>query len=618
MPRPKRDRATTRTRPMATAATGNSSSPPPIPVLPKPAQAERAGTELPSDIYDVSDAEKERRKLRASAKKSAAAEQQHTLELEPDQVRALDSSRKQRDDALARLRDVTSASKDGSELDVTLGTLDDDSSLGLGDESTEVEGVSRATDTSTFNIAGFKRRPRQSSVQGRGESGLIRPSSRGQGTPSISTTISFGRFKRRQREPSILGTGRKERRVRSVSRGSQAGRNREVLGREDEGEVSPVDGGKRRSTRGRSRGVESVDGSPVAAGSRKRKSLESHEDGREKRLAVDGGDMEMGSGDGPDLDFDIDAELEPRVESPAREQQDGDVHQSIELDEQPPISSPLSTPPRELSAPPQLSEDNDPDMAPPLSSSPASEAGSPVAWPSLDALAQRKYNTRTVPSKTPELEDDGMGSNISSPPSLTHSPNYRAKSKPPVVKKRAPPPPKSSADLASLLPRRKTSSKNKNRKGSHSADPFDIDDGEASEEEEAPPPTRRAAKKPLSKTASTANKGKQKESAVAADPKGKKKRVTRTYGSKAHEQEKENDGDVDGDREGDSIVVGSGSNEPEDEEEEELPEAETTVMLKERLGEELQKAVKKFKEVDQWELSFEEVEGSSSPMRDAR
>ncbi|KAK0673922.1 hypothetical protein QBC41DRAFT_310916, partial [Cercophora samala] len=359
-----------------------------------------------------------------------------------------------------------------------------------------------------------------------------------------------------------------------------------------------------------------MDGSPVV-GSRKRKSLESHEDGREKRLAVEGEDMEMGNGDEPDLDFDIDAELEPRVESPVREQVE-DVHESIELDEQPPISSSLSTPPRELSTPPQLGDENDPDMAPPLSSSPASEAGSPVAWPSLNALAQRKYNTRTAPTKTPELEDDDMGSNISSPPSLTHSPNYRAKSKPPVVKKKAPPPPKSSADLASLLPRRKASSKNKNRKGSHSADPFDIDDGEGSEEE-APPPTRKTAKKPLSKTASTANKGKQKEAVVAADPKGKKKRVTRTYGSKAHEQDKENDDDADGDREEDSIVVGSGSNEPEEEEEgEELPEAETTVMLTERLGEELQKAVKKFKEVDQWELSFEEVSGSSSPMRDAR
>ncbi|KAK4198151.1 hypothetical protein QBC40DRAFT_284193 [Triangularia verruculosa] len=356
-----------------------------------------------------------------------------------------------------------------------------------------------------------------------------------------------------------------------------------------------------------------MDGSPVSGASRKRKSLESHQDGREKRVAVEGEDMDVeveNSDDEPDLEFDLDAELEPRVASPARGQVE-DVHESIELDDQPPISSPLSSPPREVSTPPQLFDENDPDLAPPRSSSP-SEAGSPVAWPSLNELAQRKYNTRAVPTKTPELEDDDMGSNISSPPSLTHSPNYRAKSKPAVAKKKAPPPPKSSADLASLLPRRKTSSKN--RKGSNSADPFDLDDGEGSEEE-APPPTRRAAKKPLAKAASAANKGKQKETAAAADPKGKKKRVTRTYGSKAHEQEKENEDDED--REEESIVVGSGSNEPE-EEDEELPEAETTVMLTERLGEELQKAVKKFKEVDQWELSFEEVSGSSSPMRDAR
>lgn len=97
------------------------------------------------------------------------------------------------------------------------------------------------------------------------------------------------------------------------------GRNREVFGREDEGEVLFVDGGKRRSMRGWLRGVESVDGLLVVVGLRKRKSLESYEDGREKRLVVDGGDMEMGSGDGLDLDFDIDVELELRVELFVRE-----------------------------------------------------------------------------------------------------------------------------------------------------------------------------------------------------------------------------------------------------------------------------------------------------------
>ncbi|KAK4176082.1 hypothetical protein QBC36DRAFT_330032 [Triangularia setosa] len=354
-------------------------------------------------------------------------------------------------------------------------------------------------------------------------------------------------------------------------------------------------------------------GSPVGNNLRKRKSLESHQDGREKRVAVDaeGEDMVVdGRGEDVDLNFDIDAELEPRVESPAQEEAEN-IHQSIELDDQPHISSPLSSPPI-------LNDENDPDLAPPMSSGPASEAASPIAWPSLNTLAQKKYNTRTIPTKTPELDDDDVGSNISSPPSLTHSPNYRsAKAKPAVARKKAPPPPKSSADLASLLPRRKASSKNKNRKGSDAADPFDLDDGEASEEEAPPPARRAAAKKPFSKATSTANKGKQKADVFAADPKGeRKKRVARTYGSRVHEQDRENDDNIDAERE-ESIVVGSGSNEPE-EEEEELPEAETTVMLTERLGEELQKAVKKFKEVDQWELSFEEVSGSSSPMRDAR
>lgn len=50
--------------------------------------------------------------------------------------------------------------KDGLELDVILGILDDDSSLGLGDELIEVEGVLRVMDILIFNIVGFKRRLR--------------------------------------------------------------------------------------------------------------------------------------------------------------------------------------------------------------------------------------------------------------------------------------------------------------------------------------------------------------------------------------------------------------------------------------------------------------------------
>jgi hypothetical protein len=37
-----------------------------------------------------------------------------------------------------------------------------------------------------------------------------------------------------------------------------------------------------------------------------------------------------------------------------------------------------------------------------------------------------------------------------------------------------------------------------------------------------------------------------------------------------------------------------------------------------RLGKELEKAAKKFQEVDKWELEFEEVTASSSSPRDAR
>jgi hypothetical protein len=437
----------------------------------------------------------------------------------------------------------------------------------------------RSTDTSSFNIAMFRRRPRQSSVAGRDDA-PIRPSSRGQNTPSISTTLNFGNFRRRAREPSIIGTARKPRAQRSQSQASQASRIGSILGDGDESgpddESTPLDKTKRQ-TRASLAAKGSEEGSPVSP-TRKRKSLESHEDGREKRLAVEA-------------------------------EEEDEVHESIEIDNE---AEP--TPPRgravereRFSTPAQ---EDDPDMAPPLSSS-ASEGGSPVVWPSLDTLAHRTYTRKPAPrAQTPELGEDA--SDISSPPSLTHSPNYNAAPVKAVAKKKAPAPQKkvTTADLTSLLPRRRHKASKRN---TDSTDPFDLDnsdddrydisaaaqDDEVSFVDSRATRRRKATQPPLSKSTSN-RKGK--------DANGGKKRGVRTYG--ASNEDKENDVAEE------SIVVASGSEEIEEEVQE--AEAETSQMLTERIGEELQKAVKKFKEVDKWELSFEEVAERSSPNPDAR
>jgi hypothetical protein len=81
----------------------------------------------------------------------------------------------------------------------------------------------------------------------------------------------------------------------------------------------------------------------------------------------------------------------------------------------------------------------------------------------------------------------------------------------------------------------------------------------------------------------------------------------RTYGSR--NSDKENQTEEEG-------IVVDGETGPVDAGGEVFGSEDSQVML-EMLGDELEKAAKKFKEVDRWELSFEEVTQSSSP-RDAR
>ncbi|KAK4123291.1 hypothetical protein N657DRAFT_646041 [Parathielavia appendiculata] len=600
MPRPKRSRVAVARRNRTPSAPKEQQS-----SVTPPGAIEPVGTLVAvpgSDIYDVSDREKERIQQRIEAAKARAT--QH-LDLNSDQARVLEDSRRRRDDAMSRLDDLTSTSRpdqaespdiersrtesaverqprlnDASGLDLDddfFGNLDD--SLDVTENAIEdTQTGYRSTDASSFNVAMFKRRPRQSSVARR-DKGPIRPSSRGQTTPSIGTTLSFGTFRRRERAPSILGTGRKARTERSQSRASQASRNASVLGDGDEsgpdGESTPLDR-TRRQTRAASG---SREGSPVLP-SRKRKSLESHEDGREKRLAA-----------GPEAE---------------EEGEEAEVtHQSNEIEVERTPSPPrgrarerdrFSTPVRE----------DDPDMAPPLSSS--SESGSPPALPPLDTLAHRTY-TRRPPAralKTPEPDD--LSSNISSPPSLTHSPNYGAATKPAARKKADPPQTKvTTADLTSLLPRRRGKASNRT---TDSNDPFDLDDSEderydIAEDEfsyvDSRAARRRNGQQPLSKLTSN-RKGRQIEGGDGAG----KKRTLRTYGSMNEDKENE---EVE-----ETIVIGNGGDEEEEEEQDQaLPEEETSQIMAERLGEELQQAVKKFKEVDKWELSFEDVTESSSP-----
>ncbi len=108
-----------------------------------------------------------------------------------------------------------------------------------------------------------------------------------------------------------------------------------------------------------------------------------------------------------------------------------------------------------------------------------------------------------------------------------------------------------------------------------------------------------------------ANKAKQPVKVSRTNPK-----VKRTYGSRSHGvSDKENEVTVElGEEEGDP----NDSLGPLRDAEEGNDSPENSQELDKRVGKELKAAAKKFKEVDQWEMEFEDVTASSSSPKDAR
>lgn len=585
MPRPKRTRGLATRR---AANQGGESS------APTATQPPAGNTALPSssstDIYDLSDREKEKthaRKAGISAEVDNSvlqnARSRPGVGVNTRRTKALETSMGSRDESTTRRGDLTSttntlnasddvesppeigrrshASLRGRPTDVSGLDLDDDVFGDLDDSLVsrdDSHSVPHSTDTSSLTVGAFRKRPRKSSIASRDDA-PIRPSSRGQNTSGISSTFSFGHFKRRPRAPSILGS----RKGRSHSRQPHASGDETDTEREFTRTINPTP--MRYASRQPSAAPSSV-GSRQASTTRrtrKRKSLEDHGSAH-KRAALD--------------------------------DSEDDIHDSIELDDSP-AASPRGRSPVRLPSPARLAtpDPNDPDLAPPMSSG-SSDAGDAI-WPPLESLAHRTYRTRRAASraqKTPELGDSG--SDISSPPSLTHSPNLR----PAVRAKKNVQPPKAkvtTADLASLLPRR--------RHKQTASNPFDIpssdaDDGSTlgNEDDELSYTNTRATRSKRSSRPADATSSGTKGKHVA----GTGKVTRRTYGSRS--SDKENQAEEEAAE--DTAEAEDGN--------EELPVAETSQMMLARLGEELKNAAKKFKEVDKWELEFEEDNEPSSPV----
>ena len=595
MPRPPRRVASKRTAPIAKPEN------PPRAVA--AASASAATAESSSDVYDISDREKAKVQRRRSTRTANASGKPRTLSnSSAHHAHALQTARHRRDSALDRLENMTSTtsddanknSADHSDDSIELGRnsaatpphgrLTNLSGLDLDDDifddlNTTIDtlgpaSAQRSNETSTLSTSHFRRRPRAGSFLSR-DDGPIRPSSRaGPNTPGLSSTFNIGVFKRRAREPSILGTAQKPQPQRpEPDDGSKSPEQEEHEGdapEEDEfapeAESTPFKRSKRHS------GDVEAEEVPARVSSRtnlrKRKSEEGHEQ---------------------------------RARSSPYANGQSDTMQSIEQSDSEGASDQPSLPPlprdQIIPSTPVPQEDEE-FLAPPLSSD--SSEGEAEIWPPLKSLA--KGRTKRAPSalrKTPVPDDNT--SDISSPPSLTYSPNYPETSPPPrqtrgARRKAAAPkeePKVTTADLQGMLPRRRQ----RHAKG----DPFSVEDesdvevdasGLANDEDELSyldVRSRRRPTRPASRGNASRGRGRAAKQTSASG-----KGATRTYGRAS---DKENQDDDEGSLGPVADDDGDGDNH--------LPDV--------AVGEELKNARQKFQEVDKWTLEYEEMTQSSSP-----
>lgn len=614
MPRPTRTRTAAARR---VRDTSSDAAPAPVQTVVEPVRSDEAS----DNIYGVSDREVEHQKKTKAATNAKATPSERsfmttrstrsraTIANNATDSKALEDSRTRRDAAMSMLDNLTSTTNDmppdGTEMIVSpvieagrnthmdassllgpragagmnlsgleindseiFGNLDSSFDASRADGRDESSSIghhtgTRSADTSAFNVSVFKRQPRrrrQSSIVSR-EDAPIRPSSRGPTTPGLSSNFSLGNFKRRQRQPSILLSSA-QKATMSVQRSRAASQASENAVESEAGEDSflpEAEGTPVRPSRGRPSAARDADEEDATqARSRKRKSAESHDVEAAKRQAV---------------------ELEEAL------------HQSIEMDEG-------SSPPSILDRTPEL--DDDSILAPPASDS--GSEGSPTVWPSLKSLGKRKHAPAAPRHRrTPDLDNDE--SDLSEPPSLTHSPNLKAagpgaKNKGKAAQRQQESPKISTADLEALLPRRRR----KVRRG-----------GEGSEDEEAgsgrdvydipsqPKASKKKASRPLNGSSKANGTVQAQQTAAPA-----RRKTRQTYGSRIFDKENT--------VEGDSIEVNREASMPVDDSVFEA--GATTASLD--LAEELKAASKKFKEVDKWELDFEEVVESSSPLPEGR
>lgn len=443
--------------------------------------------------------------------------------------------------------------------------------------------------STTRSWSHLKPRSRQSSFVGRNDP-PIRPSSRsgagGANSSTLASSLNIGAFRRRAREPSILGTTRRA--ARQGPRSETSGRGAQSDLESDAGDFAPDAEStplhpRRRTTRASLAANVSTATTTTTTTTRKRKSDAVTAAAEEEERAAKASRVEGNS--------DSDSEIS-ELDSP-----------------QMPPSTPIRQ--REMT-PVNLDEIN----APPASSGSEDEGD---MWPDIRTLAKRRRRASfTTPLRGAAAgSDDEILSDVSSPPSLTHSPNITAKGargRAAAAHRAHEPKPLMTADLANLLPKRRY------KKARHGGvDGENNEEDEEEEEEEVPeeedveevPLTRtrggRISRPPSRAGSTTAGNSNKQPSTPAARARRAANVANRTYGRQSSDKENNSShqSDDDDDEEGGDSQFRPLADDTFGE--------STSVAMDFQSVDELRQATKKFVEVDKWALEYEEVAESFSP-----
>ena len=306
--------------------------------------------------------------------------------------------------------------------------------------------------------------------------------------------------------------------------------------------------------------------------------------------------------------------------SPAPSPQPSSREQGSEKDDESAQDEPtLPSPKRRALSPPELWSDT---MAPPLSSSPSRPANT-VTTENAHAPATRGRDTRDA--STPPAQGKRSGRPCKQRNQTTSKP---------VKSKAAPPQPMSTSALQNLLPRRRITPAARDEFDLESSDvgqressPVDEDADELSflpSKKKRPTAKQSTAKKPQSRPEKVlASKTPRIESSRTANSAAKGKLPaakgkfppSKTYAQRLSDKKNSSGHARSPTAAGTSSTSGDGSHAIDSPS---VLETSSIADLPEKGRRQLRGLAKKFKEVDKWEMTFEQVTASSSSPRDAR